>query len=107
MGAASNQALPNTANFAQELVRAVKAKIINMKKLVLILASAALLGTVTSQAEEKKKPTPEQKAGRKAMLDKYDTNKDGKLDKEERAKVSAEDKEKMQKAGGEHHKKKK
>jgi hypothetical protein len=33
------------------------------------------------------------------LLEKYDTNKDGKLDKEERAKVSKEDKEKLEKAG--------
>lgn len=40
----------------------------------------------------------------KQMLEKYDTNKDGKLDKEERAKISAEDKAKMEKAGLTHKK---
>ena len=42
--------------------------------------------------------TEEQKTLRKAMTEKYDTNKDGKIDKEEHAKMSAEDKAKMEKA---------
>ncbi len=46
-----------------------------------------------------KELTAEQKALRKEMTEKYDTNKDGKLDKEERAKISAEDKQKMEHAG--------
>ena len=38
---------------------------------------------------------PEKKKGaRKELVDKYDTNKDGKLDKEEIGKMSKEDKEK-------------
>ena len=37
------------------------------------------------------KLTEEQKKQRDAIVQKYDTNKDGKLDKEERAKVSDED----------------
>ena len=36
---------------------------------------------------------------RKEMLEKYDTNKNGKLDKQERAKISKEDQEKLEKAG--------
>jgi len=46
------------------------------------------------------KLTDEQKAERKALIEKYDKNKDGKLDKEERAAMSAEDKEKLAKLGG-------
>ena len=43
---------------------------------------------------------------RKEMLEKYDTNKNGKLDKQERAKISKEDQEKLEKAGlGRHAKK--
>ena len=46
------------------------------------------------------KLTDEQKAERKALIEKYDKNKDGKLDKEERdAITSSEDKEKLAKAG--------
>jgi len=53
----------------------------------------------TSTKPAKRKLTAEQKALNKEMLEKYDTDKNGKLDKAERAKISAEDKEKMQKAG--------
>ncbi len=77
-----------------------------MKKITAILASVVLLGIVSAQAEkEKNKPTAEQKALKKEITEKYDTNKDGKLDKEEKAKISAEDKERMEKAGLNHHKK--
>jgi len=75
-----------------------------MKKLLFILSLTCVLA-VAAQAQEKKaeakKPamTEEQKTLRKAMTEKYDTNKHGKLDKEERAKMSAEDKAKMEKAG--------
>ena len=56
-----------------------------------------------ADAAKKHEATSEQKAARKAMIEKYDTNKDGKLDKDEKAKMSKEDKEKMKKAmGGEH-----
>lgn len=72
-----------------------------MKKLVLILASVALLGLANSQAEDKKEdkkkapaPTTEQKKYRKELTEKYDANKDGKLDKEERAKITEEEKDK-------------
>ena len=78
-----------------------------MKKLLVaccltgVLAFAAQADDTKKDSEAKAKPTPsaEQKALRKEMTAKYDTNKDGKLDKEERAKISAEDKEKMEKAG--------
>jgi len=50
--------------------------------------------------EHKRPPlTEEQKALRKELLGKYDTNKDGKLDKEERKNVSDADKAKLKKAG--------
>ena len=53
-----------------------------------------------AEAGKKHEAKPEQKAARKALLEKYDTNKDGKLDKEERAKVSVEDKAKLKEARG-------
>ena len=53
----------------------------------------------TTSKPKKTKLTAEQKALQKEMLEKYDTNKDGKLDKNERAAISKEDKEKMTKAG--------
>ena len=43
--------------------------------------------------------TDEQKALRKEINEKYDTDKDGKLSPEERKAISAEDKEKLAKAG--------
>jgi len=80
-----------------------------MKKLLVVtcLTCALALAAHAAEGEGKKKdagkakttPTAEQKALRKEITAKYDTNKDGKLDKEERAKISAEDKEKMEKAG--------
>jgi len=64
------------------------------------LSLAAYAGDDDKKAEAGKKAeaTPEQKAARKAIVDKYDTNKDGKLDKEERAKISEADKAKMKEA---------
>jgi len=53
----------------------------------------------TSTKPAKKKLTAEQQALQKEMLEKYDTDKNGKLDKAERAKISKEDKDKMVKAG--------
>jgi hypothetical protein len=80
-----------------------------MKKLLVAscLTCALALATHAAEGEAKKggdakahsAPTAEQKALRKEMVEKYDTNKDGKLEKEERAKISAADKEKMEKAG--------
>lgn len=77
-----------------------------MKKLLVALCVTSALAIAASAQEgaEKKPeakrpaPTPEQKALRKEMIEKYDTNKDGKLDKEERAKMSEEDKAKMKAA---------
>ena len=85
-----------------------------MKKLLQIALGILCVTALTvSAADESKKEgkkkvelTDEQKAIRKEMNEKYDTNKDGKLDKEEREKMSAADKEKLAKAFP-HHKKKK
>jgi hypothetical protein len=75
-----------------------------MKKIAAIALGLCVLGTVAVKADdkEKAKPTAEQKALRKEMTEKYDTNKDGKLDKEERAKISEDDKKKMKDAGMAH-----
>ena len=76
-----------------------------MKKLLVALCVTSALAIAAHAQEagkekkaEGKRPelTAEQKAARKALVEKYDTNKDGKLDKEERAKISAEE---MAKAG--------
>ena len=77
-----------------------------MKKTALALLLVSALASTVQAGEKGKKHQPasaEQKAVRKQMLEKYDTNKDGKLDKDEKSKMSAEDKEKLKKAmGGEH-----
>jgi len=72
-----------------------------MKKMVAITLTVLLCAAaMTVQAGHKKKGlSPEQQAVQKEMLDKYDTNKDGKLDKEELAKIPQEDQDKMAKAG--------
>lgn len=72
-----------------------------MKKLLVALCfSCALAVAVQAQdAKPKHERTAEQKALQKEMVEKYDTNKNGKLDKEEKSKISAEDKAKMDKAG--------
>ena len=73
---------------------------------VVMLGVVCAFTLATNAAEgEKKKPTPEEKAARKELIEKYDTNKDGKLDKEEKGKMSKEDKEKMEKIAGGHKKK--
>ena len=57
-----------------------------------------LLGfSLTSIAQDAPKPpkSQERKGPPKELLEKYDTNKDGKLDKEERSKISEEDKKKF------------
>ncbi len=63
----------------------------------LLCASALIVNA--QDAKPVKKLTPEQETLNKAMLAKYDENKDGKLDKAERAKISKEDKDKMIAAG--------
>jgi hypothetical protein len=71
-----------------------------MKKLIVALCFTSLLA-VAAHAEdkpaakpEKKTLTAEQKTARKALVEKYDANKDGKLDKEERSKATSEELEK-------------
>ena len=72
-----------------------------MKKLLTIAScvACALALTISALAQEKKEPTEEQKKLQKELLEKYDTNKDGKLDKEERSKMTPEDQDKARKAG--------
>jgi len=65
----------------------------------LAVAAQADEGTEAKNKHQGKPPTPEQKAVQKEILEKYDTNKNGKIDKDERAKISPEDKAKMEKAG--------
>jgi hypothetical protein len=70
-----------------------------MKKLLVAFMTAACALAITAKAADatdKPKLTKEQKADRKALIEKYDANKDGKIDKDERAKMSKEDKEKWQ-----------
>ncbi|PYK57367.1 MAG: hypothetical protein DME21_17450 [Verrucomicrobia bacterium] len=87
-----------------------------MKKLLTLALGLSLLGAFAPAALRaadadnggKKRPklTEEQRKLRKEMVEKYDTNKDGKLDKAERARISKGDKEKLEKAGlGDRHKK--
>jgi hypothetical protein len=74
-----------------------------MKKLLAAIMTAACALAITAKAADatdKPKLTKEQKAERKALIEKYDANKDGKLDKEERAKMTKEDKEKLQSFSG-------
>ena len=81
-----------------------------MKKLLVIAASLTCAVVLNASAQDSAKPadtttkkkttlTADQKKLQKEMVEKYDTNKDGKLDKEERAKISADDKKKMSDAG--------
>jgi len=73
------------------------------KSLIVGLLTVAITGlTVHAQEAEsgKSKRTPEQAAQRQALIEKYDTNKDGKLSKDERAAMSKEDKQALAKTGG-------
>ena len=80
-----------------------------MKKLYALALSLSLVGGLSpvfvraADADNGGKKHPKvaeaRRTLRKEMLEKYDTNKNGKLDKQERAKISQEDKERMQKAG--------
>lgn len=60
----------------------------------------AITAKAADATTDKPKLTDEQKAQRKALIEKYDANKDGKLDKDERGKMSKEDKDKWQSFGG-------
>jgi hypothetical protein len=75
-----------------------------LKVAVLALTLAGFGLGVTVRAADgdqpvRKRPqlTEEQKKARKEIIDKYDTNKDGKLDAAERKAITAEDKEKLAK----------
>ena len=80
-----------------------------MKKLYVLALSLSLLGGLgpvsvrAADADNAVKKHPkaaeERRKLRKEMLEKYDTDKNGKLDKKERAKISKEDQEKLEKAG--------
>ena len=87
-----------------------------MKKLYTLALSLSLVGGLSpvfvraADADNGGKKHPKvaeaRRTLRKEMLEKYDTNKNGKLDKQERAKISKEDQEKLEKAGlGRHAKK--
>ena len=68
-----------------------------MKKLITILTVALCAVALTASAAKGKKgkgQTEEQKA----LLEKYDANKDGTIDSEEKAKASDEDKAKIEAA---------
>lgn len=72
-----------------------------MKKLLMTAAALACAFAITAGAAEKKKGpelTDDQKKLQKEMLEKYDTNKDGKLDMDEKSKISEEDKKKIEDA---------
>ena len=81
----------------------------SMKKLFALALSLSLLGGLSpvlaraADADKSGKKHPkaaeQRRTLRKEMLEKYDTNKNGKLDKQERAKISKEDQEKLEKAG--------
>ena len=71
-----------------------------MKKLLVALCfmcALAVAAHAEDEGKEKKattkstKPTAEQKAFRKSLTGKYDTDKNGKLDADEKAKISQED----------------
>jgi hypothetical protein len=77
-----------------------------MKKILVTIAGVLCATVIAVHADDTAAPkkkghkmTDEQKQVMKDMLEKYDTNKDGKLDKDERAKISTEDKQKMKDAG--------
>ncbi len=72
----------------------------------IVLACALILGIGSTQAKEKHRNlTSEQKAVYKELLEKYDTNKDGKLDKAEKAQITKLDKRKLREAGLSHRRK--
>lgn len=65
-----------------------------MKKYI-VLALVTALSVVAAEGKAEKKHGPVLTDEQKAIIAKYDTNKDGKLDKEERAKMTPEDKAKL------------
>lgn len=73
-----------------------------MKKLIIAacLTCALVIATNAAEGEKEKKALPgqEQKAIRKGLTEKYDTDKNGRLNKEEKSKMTAEDLEKWNNA---------
>lgn len=69
-----------------------------MKKLLIITCLTCVLAIAAQAAEGEKEKKPsasaEKKALRKELVEKYDTNKNGRLDKEEKSKMTPEDAEK-------------
>ena len=63
----------------------------------LICATSLTLNAADAPAKKKPQLTAEQKQAKKELLEKYDTNKDGKIDKGEKAKMTQEDKDKWAK----------
>ena len=78
-----------------------------LKLMILTLGLLCATSLATRADEPADKParkgrpqlTEEQKALHKSMLEKYDTNKDGKLDADERKSISQDDREKFKKGG--------
>lgn len=73
-----------------------------MKKLLIAACLTCALAIAANAAEgddtKKAAPGQDQKAVRKELTEKYDTDKNGKLNKEEKAKMTPEDLEKWTKA---------
>ncbi|NBU10371.1 MAG: hypothetical protein EBS84_15370, partial [Proteobacteria bacterium] len=73
-----------------------------MKKFVILalgLLTASALTVSAAEKKEKKPLTEEQQKLQKELVEKYDTNKNGKLDPDEIEKISEEDKKKAKDAG--------
>lgn len=73
-----------------------------MKKFVIMalgLLTASALTVSAAEKKEKKPLTEEQQKLQKELVEKYDTNKNGKLDPEEIEKISDDDKKKAKDAG--------
>lgn len=72
-----------------------------MKKIVIIalgLLTASALTVSAAEKKEKKPLSPEAEKLKKELVEKYDTNKNGKLDPDEIEKISDEDKKKAKDA---------
>jgi hypothetical protein len=70
-----------------------------MKKFALIALGLLTATAITVNAQDKKKElTEDQKKAQKELLEKFDTNKNGKLDPDEVGKMSDEDKKKAREA---------
>ena len=69
----------------------------NMLKVLALVVGLSCATALTARAADGEKKGSED---RKALIEKYDKNKDGKLDRDERKAMTAEDKEKWQKGSG-------